>query len=262
MLRFIKRMNFLSTVIELLLCATICSCGQCQQHIIVGKWYCVSNHCPIEWIEFKKDGILIDADGKAYDYIVSDDDLIVKTSYTSAALKIIKLTNQELVLKRDNEQMTFQHSKKKLETINNIDSTTGETTLYFGGIVISLYRETMQTILSSLGFAEEGVEFQPRGGGYGSDIYYYSGDYSGFTNLKVGLECDGYDDSILESITIELPDAETAKRMLAMLQEQYGSHQAKKDDQYSEYRWVLPGYTLLFVQSVSNSEKNLLHIVF
>lgn len=229
---------------------------------MVGKWYCVSNHCPIEWIEFKKDGILIDADGKAYDYIVSDNDLIVKTSHTSAALKIIKLSNQELVLKSVNEQMTFRHTKKKLETINNIDSTTGEATLYFLGIVLSPYRETMQTIFTSLGFAEEGVEFQPRGGGYGQDIYYYSGDYYSFKDLRVGLECDGYDDSILESITIELPDAETAKRMLALLQEKYGSRQAKKEDQYSEYRWVLPGYTLLFVQSGSNNVKNLLHIVF
>lgn len=257
-----NKKSLLSVFLTVVFSGMFCSCGQCQQHLIVGKWYCVSNHCPIEWIEFKKDGILIDADGKAYDYIVSDDDLIVKTGHTSTALKIIKLTNQELTLKSVKEQMTFRHSKKSLETINNIDSTTGETTLYFLGIVLSPYRETMQNTFTSLGFAEEGVEFQPRGGGYGQDIYYYSGDYYGFKNLRVGLECDGYDDSIVESITIELPDAESSERMLGFLQEQFGSRQAKKEDQYSEYRWNLLVYTMLFVQFDSIGEKNLLHIVF
>lgn len=254
-----SRKVLLTVFLTIVFSGMFCSCGHCQQHLIVGKWYCASNHCPIEWIEFKKDGILIDADGKAYDYIVSDNDLIIK-SHMSVAWKIVKLTSQELVLKRGSERMTFQHSKRNLATINN--STRGETTLYIWGIEISPYRETMQTILSSLGFEEEGVEYQPRGGLEGSDSYYYTGDYYGFTNLRMELICDIYDDSILESITIELPDTESSERMLGFLQEQFGSCQAKKEDQYSEYRWNLPGYTLLFVQFGSNNVKNLLHIVF
>lgn len=99
------------------------SCKPSSQSLIVGKWYCISYQCKIDWIEFKKDGILIDADGKAYDYKISDDDLILSTQSTSVALKIESLTETELVLLRDNERMTFRHTQNVIEPINNIDST-------------------------------------------------------------------------------------------------------------------------------------------
>lgn len=101
------------------------SCKPSSQSLIVGKWYCISYQCKIDWIEFKKDGILIDADGKAYDYKISDDDLILSTQSTSVALKIESLTETELVLLRDNERMTFRHTQNVIEPINNIDSTVG-----------------------------------------------------------------------------------------------------------------------------------------
>ena len=99
------------------------SCKPSSQRLIAGKWYCISYQCKIDWIEFKKDGILIDADGKAYDYKISDDDLILSTQSTSVALKIESLTETELVLLRDNERMTFRHTQNLIEPINNIDST-------------------------------------------------------------------------------------------------------------------------------------------
>lgn len=99
------------------------SCKPSSQSLIVGKWYCISYQCKIDWIEFKKDGILIDADGKAYDYKISDDDLILSTQSTSVALKIESLTETELVLLRDNERMTFRHTQNVIEPITNIDST-------------------------------------------------------------------------------------------------------------------------------------------
>lgn len=102
------------------------SCKPSSQSLIVGKWYCISYQCKIDWIEFKKDGILIDADGKAYDYKISDDDLILSTQSTSVALKIESLTETELVLLRDNERMTFRHTQDLIEQVNNIDSTESE----------------------------------------------------------------------------------------------------------------------------------------
>lgn len=102
------------------------SCKPSSQSLIVGKWYCISYQCKIDWIEFKKDGILIDADGKAYDYKISDDDLILSTKSTSVALKIESLTETELVLIRDNEWMTFRHTQDLIEQVDNIDSTESE----------------------------------------------------------------------------------------------------------------------------------------
>lgn len=119
--------NFiLQAMMAMAICALLCSCKPNSQKLIVGKWYCVSYQCKIDWVEFKKDGILIDADGKAYDYKISDDDLILSTKSTSVALKIESLTETELVLFRDNERMTFRHTQNVIEQVNNIDSTESE----------------------------------------------------------------------------------------------------------------------------------------
>ena len=278
-----KNKFLLLAMMAMAICALLCSCKPNSQKLIVGKWYCVSYQCKIDWVEFKKDGILIDADGKAYDYKISDDDLILSTKSTSVALKIESLTETELVLFRDNERMTFRHTQNVIEPINNIDSTDGvaedicenETndkltpnaccpsqTNDFCGIRMSQSRETMQSVFSALGFVEEGVEFQPRGGGYGCDIYYYKGNYWGLLGLRVGLECDGYDDSKLEDNIVELPNAESSKKMLSMLQRKYGKYKDMKENENVEYRWSLPNYTLLFVQFNSSNKKDLLHIVF
>ena len=118
-----KNKFFLPAMMAMAICALLCACKPTSQKLIIGKWYCVSYQCKIDWIEFKKDGILIDADGKAYDYKISDDDLILSTKSTSVALKIESLTETELVLLRDNERMTFRHTQNVIEPINNIDST-------------------------------------------------------------------------------------------------------------------------------------------
>lgn len=115
--------SFIKAIMAMAIFGMFCSCKPGNQKLIVGKWYCVSYQCKIDWIEFKKDGILIDADGKAYDYKISDDDLILSTQSTSVALKIDSLTETELVLLRDNERMTFRHTQNVIEPINNIDST-------------------------------------------------------------------------------------------------------------------------------------------
>ena len=120
-----KKLLLLSLFFAAILCC-FSSCKPNSQKLIVGKWYCVSDQCKIDWIEFKKDGILIDADGKALDYKISDDDLILSTKSTSVALKIENLTETELVLIRDNERMTFRHTQNVIEQVNNIDSTESE----------------------------------------------------------------------------------------------------------------------------------------
>lgn len=119
-----KNLFFSVFLAAILFCLS--SCKPSSQSLIVGKWYCISYQCKIDWIEFKKDGILIDADGKAYDYKISDDDLILSTKSTSVALKIESLTETELVLFRDNERMTFRHTQNVIEQVNNIDSTESE----------------------------------------------------------------------------------------------------------------------------------------
>lgn len=121
-----KNKFLLLAMMAMAICALLCSCKPNSQKLIVGKWYCVSYQCKIDWVEFKKDGILIDADGKAYDYKISDDDLILSTKSTSVALKIESLTETELVLFRDNERMTFRHTQNVIEQVNNIDSTESE----------------------------------------------------------------------------------------------------------------------------------------
>lgn len=118
-----KNKLLLVVMMAIAICGMLFSCKPSNQKLIVGKWYCVSYHCNIDWIEFKKNGILIDADGKAYDYKISDDDLIVSTKSTSVALQIESLTETELILQRDSERMVFSHTQNAVEPINDIDST-------------------------------------------------------------------------------------------------------------------------------------------
>lgn len=102
-----KKNFLLMAIMAIAVCGMLCSCKPNNQKLIVGKWYCDDSHCEIQWIEFKSDGILIDADGGAYEYKISDDDLIVSNNFGSRALKIVELTKQNLVLQRENVIMRF-----------------------------------------------------------------------------------------------------------------------------------------------------------
>lgn len=102
-----KNKFLLMAMMGMSICGMLCSCKPNNQKLIVGKWYCDDNHCEIQWIELKADGILIDADGDAYEYKISDNDLIVSNNFGSRALKIVELTKQNLVLQRENVIMRF-----------------------------------------------------------------------------------------------------------------------------------------------------------
>ena len=102
-----KNKFLLMAMMAMSICGMLCSCKPNNQKLIVGKWCCNDYHCEIQWVEFKPDGILIDADGSAYEYKISDDDLIVSNNFGSRALKIVELTKQNLVLQRENVIMRF-----------------------------------------------------------------------------------------------------------------------------------------------------------
>lgn len=102
-----KNKFLLMAMMGMSICGMLCSCKPNNQKLIVGKWYCDDNHCEIQWVEFKPDGILIDADGGAYEYKISEDDLIVSNNAGSRALKIVELTKQHLVLQRESIIMRF-----------------------------------------------------------------------------------------------------------------------------------------------------------
>lgn len=102
-----KNKFLLPAMMAMAICALLCSCKPNSQKLIVGKWYCDDSHCEIQWLEFKPDGTLIDADGYAYEYKISDEDLIVSNNAGSRALKIVEITKQNLVLQRENIIMRF-----------------------------------------------------------------------------------------------------------------------------------------------------------
>lgn len=96
------------------------------RNLLLEKWYCDDSHCEIQWLEFKSDGTLIDADGYAYEYKISDEDLIVSNNAGSRALKIVEITKQNLVLQRENIIMRF--GKENADCNVSIDYTESEET--------------------------------------------------------------------------------------------------------------------------------------
>lgn len=74
------------------------SCNTSNEKLIVGKWENDNpghNSSP-RWIEFRKDGYMVDSDHNTYTYKLSENDLIVERGGYSSVLRLDRLTKSEL----------------------------------------------------------------------------------------------------------------------------------------------------------------------